>query len=315
VSRDDPSIDPRIQDRRLEVLRDERRRRYFRLGAVLLVATVLCLLLAGTRSSVLDVDQVVVSGADRTPAAEVVEVSGVRTGEPMLDLDLGRVAARLEQLPWIQHATASREWPNTIRIVVTERQPVVAVPSEAGGWALVDAEHVVLAQVDEPSERWVRLGGVTTAGPPGSVVDETAADAIDLAPQIPWYLRAALDQLVRTETGELELHLRNGVVVRLGGPDRVAEKLRAINTVFGRVERCGLRTIDLRVPDTPVVSRDPGCLLAPEPDPEATDPTAATPDAEGSARTTTTTPGAPPSTAPPTTAGAPADDPVDAGGA
>lgn len=285
IEADEP-IDPRIRDRREEVQRHDRRRRFVRLGLFLAGATVLCILLAAARSSVLDVDRIIVSGADRTSADEVIETGRLATGEPMLDVDAQKAAAKIRTLPWVQEVVIEREWPATLRVVVRERQPVAAIETTDGRWALVDAEHVVLAHLDDPSDRWIRIGGVNPAGPPGSVVDETAADAIDLAPQLPTYLAPYIDRLSRTATDELEVKLRNGVVIRWGRTDLVAEKLRAINTVFGRVERCGITVIDVRVPDTPVVTRAPECRIAPEPPPTpATSTTPTTGDSEARAGT------------------------------
>jgi cell division protein FtsQ len=315
----DDAIDPRILDRREEVQRHDRRRRFLRLGMFLAGATVLCVMLALARSSVLDVDRIIVSGADRTSADEVIEAGRLATGEPMLDVDAEQAAAQIRSLPWIQEVAIEREWPATLRVVVRERQPVAVIATTDERWALVDAEHVVVAHLDEPSDRWVRIAGVTPAGAPGTVVDDTSSDAIDLAPQLPSYLVPHVESLSRTATDELELKLRNGVVIRWGRTDQVAEKLRAINTVFGHVERCGMTVVDVRVPDTPVVTRVPECRISPEPDPTTATPT---PGADGEARahdtratTTTTAPATAPATTAPATTPTTAAPAAGAGGA
>lgn len=258
-------IDPRIDGRRREVQRGLRNRRYLKLGVVLVGATLLSVLLALTRSSALDVDRVLVRGADRVTEREVLDVAGIEVGEPMLDVDAAAATSAVEELPWVRSATVGRVWPGTVTIAVEERTPVAAVPAVAGGWALVDADRQVLAPVAEPSDRWVRLEGVTPAGEPGTEVDESAVDALAVAPQFPPAMWGAIAGLARNDSGQLDLRLHNGVVVRLGGPDHFAEKLRATATVFARVERCGLRTVDVRVPDTPTVERHEACRRLPEP--------------------------------------------------
>ena len=76
-----PVIDPRLEARRVEVARDNGRRR---LRKVLIALTVLLVLLglgALTRSPLLDVDEVVVRGADQVPAATVRTAAGVPLGK------------------------------------------------------------------------------------------------------------------------------------------------------------------------------------------------------------------------------------------
>src|SRR5690606_28763699 len=83
------TIDPRLRARRTAVRRDEGRRRLRRLVGLVAV----CAILAGgyliTRSPLLDVDQVRVEGAHRTGAEQLLDATGLRTGEPMTDIDIG----------------------------------------------------------------------------------------------------------------------------------------------------------------------------------------------------------------------------------
>jgi cell division septal protein FtsQ len=53
--------------------------------------------------------------------------SGVREGENLLGLDLARVKRDLELVPLIRSAAVERVPPNTLRIRVSEREPLARV--------------------------------------------------------------------------------------------------------------------------------------------------------------------------------------------
>ncbi len=132
-----PAIDPRIRERRIEVIREAGRRR---LRITLVIAStivVLGLAYLTVQSPLLDVDRIRVSGAPRVGSAAVVAASGIEKGAPMLWVDTGHVAARLEQLPWVAHARVARDFPGTVNITVTEYHPTAYVRVAADRVALV----------------------------------------------------------------------------------------------------------------------------------------------------------------------------------
>ncbi len=91
--------------------------------------------------------------------------SGVRAGQNLLALDLARVKHDLENWPMIKAASVERVLPGTLRLRVTEREPVAQVnvlhPRDAGGIEQrvfqLDAEGFVLQPLD-PRDRAVPLG-------------------------------------------------------------------------------------------------------------------------------------------------------------
>src|SRR6185503_8916455 len=90
--------------------------------------------------------------------------ANVKSGENLLALDLVRVKRDLELVPSIQTASVERILPRTLRIRVTEREPIAQVnvprPRPSGGIELVvfqiDAEGYVMVPLD-PRQRAVPL--------------------------------------------------------------------------------------------------------------------------------------------------------------
>jgi hypothetical protein len=58
------------------------------------------------------------------PRAQLRACAGVNIGDNLLALDLGRIQRDLEYLPWIRNAAVERVRPQTLRIRVTEREPI-----------------------------------------------------------------------------------------------------------------------------------------------------------------------------------------------
>lgn len=251
-------VDPRIRARRIEVKRDEGRRRRHRLIGLVVVTGVLAAGYGFSVSPALDVDRLRVVGAQRADPAAIAFASGVSTGDPMLRVDGGAVARRVEALPWVGHASVRRRWPGTVEVEVVERRAVAQLPATGGGWAQVDASGRVLARSRQPSGSMVLLRGLV-AGRPGTSLDRSARPALRVAAA----MGPAMTGLVATvdgRRGEVTITLREGAVVHMGPPEDIAVKLRSLAALLASAPRtCPIATIDVLVPSAPVLTRQEGC--------------------------------------------------------
>jgi cell division protein FtsQ len=249
-----PPIDPRIRQRRIAVRRQEGRRR---LRLLIGIGTVSGLLVGGwgaTRSPLLDVDGIAVAGADRTPRQDLVAASGIRFGQAMVDVDERGAVRAIASLPWVRSASVERRWPDSVVIRVVERQPVAAAPAGAG-WALVDATGQVLALTASAPSDLLALDGIPLAGPPGTSLAGPAADLLAVAAAVPADLRTRVSAVQAGSEGGVELRLQPEGTVRLGPPQQLEAKFRAALTVLGQVDTNALATLDVRIPDSPVLTR------------------------------------------------------------
>jgi cell division protein FtsQ len=87
----------------------------------------------------------------------------VPLGSPLAFTDPAPIEERVRSLPEVRDATVSRSWPNTIRIEVTEREPVFVLNSEGAYW-LVDADGVTYHRVGSPPEGLLVAVAETTDG-------------------------------------------------------------------------------------------------------------------------------------------------------
>jgi cell division protein FtsQ len=250
-----PPIDPRIRQRRIAVRRQEGRRRLRLLVSVIAVSGLAAAGWGATRSPLLDVDGIDVVGAHRTPREEVQRASGIRFGEAMVDVDEEGATRGVAALPWVGRVTVERRWPDSVVIEVVERDPVAAAPAAGDGWALIDATGQVLGLLPSAPSNLLALDGIAPAGPPGSVLGGPAADLLAVAAAVPADLRPRVAAVQAGAEGGVELRLQPEGTLRLGPPRQLEEKFRAALTVLGQVDTNALATLDVRIPDSPVLTR------------------------------------------------------------
>ena len=242
-----PPVDPRVRDRWVAARRAEGRRRLrivVVVASIALVAAVAWLVVA---SPVLDVDRVQVSGSNRLTAAEVVTASGIGTGDPMVWLDAGAAERRVAGLPWIRSAHVAREWPGTVRITVTEREPVAWVDTGTGP-ALVDGTGRVLAVIPSAPEGFPQIVAPTRVPPVGATIAPVAGARV--AGRLAGLARPGTKTIAVTPRGVV-LVLVNGAEVRMGSPTRVMTKVGAALAVLDAVG-VPVAYVDVSVPSNPV---------------------------------------------------------------
>jgi cell division protein FtsQ len=194
-----------------------------------------------------------VVGSRQTSDGDVVRAAGLDAHPLMIDVDTRTVARRVRKLPWVRAASAQRRWPNTVRIEIVEREPVAQLAADGGGWAVTD-EHGQVIEVGGRLPDMPVITGLAPAGPPGSHVDERAADAITVARALPPDLRPRVRD-VGVDGDQVVLHLERQGVVVFGDLTHLDQKLVAVETVLAKVDLKNLKVLDVRVPDAPVLTR------------------------------------------------------------
>lgn len=255
-------IDPRIRARRATVARGRGRRRRVAAAVVATVVVVAGALLAAAHSSLLGVHRVRVSGAVRTGAASVVRASGLGSHPPMIDVNGARVARRVEALPWVRTAAVSLSWPSTVVVRVVERVPVAQMRTRAGSWAEVGSGGRVLVVAKRPASGLLAVTGVDPPAAPGRRASPQLAGALAVASALGPDLDPRVSVVTVTAGGDLSLSITQApgapsavATVALGPPTELAAKLEALRTLAAEVDLRGVRSIDLRVPQVPALTR------------------------------------------------------------
>ena len=241
-------VDPRVRERWVAARRAEGRRRLW-----VVIAAAAILLLAGAAwlvvsSPLLDVDRVVVRGTRHTAADAVARAADVHTGDAMVWVDGSAASDRIDALPWVRSARVVREWPGTVRIIVTERTPTAWVDT-GNGAALVDGSGRVLERVAEAPADLPQLEGIDVVPRVGATIRPPVTARV--AGRLTGLARAGTRSVSVTPSGVV-LGLVNGPELRLGEPTAVATKVRAALAVLGALDGVGVAYIDVSVPSNPV---------------------------------------------------------------
>ena len=255
------AVDPRMRSRRIGVRRDAGRRRLRRLTLALAGVALVVLALVATRTPLLDVDRVTVTGTDRTTVDQVRNAAGIAPDEPLLSVDPGAVEARVEELPWVASARVERSWPSTVKVQVTEREPVALVQVTENLAALIDAEGWVVGVESRPADQPTNptgplvLTGIDEPVAEGERLDATARDALAVA------VAAAerMPGVVAAVSTELDAELVEGGAIRFGSLEDLDDKVTAAMTVLSEVDTSCLEVLDVRVPGSPALTRNQRC--------------------------------------------------------
>lgn len=259
--------DPRIAARRQRVADDRRYRVRRRVALVLLVVSVVGLAWYVVHTPVVDVDEIVVTGAeDPARRAEVLTAAGIVAGDPLVFVSLGSVERNVAAVPWVDTVVVSRSWnPGRVDIAVTARTAVGAV-RDAEQWRLVDSSGRAITDALDPGGLVV-ISGVS-APPMGQRIESVDQSLVAVAAALTKGLATRVAEVRPGAGGNVELVLRGsevaGAVVVLGqpgdlGPAEIASKVRSLANVLATVDLSCLATIDLRVSDTAVLTRGESC--------------------------------------------------------
>lgn len=246
-------MDPRIGRRRAQVTRARGRRRL----RVVLAAVGLVVVGVGAlvvlHSSLFSARHVTVVGAGQTGRGAVLRAAGLRGTPPLIDVDSGAAAARVEALPWVGVATVERHWPDSVVVRVTERVPVAVVSAEHA-FFLVDVTGRVLERTALAPPGVPLLSSPAHAGAPGTTLGPAARPGLVVAAAAARALPGRVAGVTVGARGTVTLDLGKGLRAVLGPASDVGSKLAALASVLaGTAPNCP-ELIDVSVPGEPTVT-------------------------------------------------------------
>lgn len=206
-------------------------------------------------SAALVVKDIEVSGGREQVQESAVELAQIPLGRPLARVAEGAVGERVLTDPRIAEVVVERDWPSTVRLVLTEREPVVAFTHEDSTW-LADAGGTVYEQVEQVSNK---LPTFETRGDPTELDRRTVAGVAQL-----WRIRPDPD-LLQGDLSRPRVAADGAVTMRVGEvrlvwgqPEQNEKKWQVVTAIIGQeaVDPQGPTRVDIdvRTPDTPVVS-------------------------------------------------------------
>ena len=252
-------MDPKIQERRIEILRAKGRRR---LRVVLLVASLILLAIGGvaiTKSSLLDVDEIVIKGADKELETVIRNQTSSLISEPLLEVNGRSAIKRIEKIPKVKTAKISKSFNGTLTIHITTRTPVIAM-NDQGSWILLDDEGRALKRMLELPHGYLVIAGVADVPKVGEWAFEQVLPVIDLALNLPAILAVDISTIEIGDTVDLLLYGEGKVL--FGDANNIDAKVLAAATILRQADLDNLVHIDVRAPKNPVLCRSKECSYA-----------------------------------------------------
>lgn len=142
-----------------------RRRRRGRFGGLYRLLSVAAVIAAIIVACVVffRINVISVQGNSRYTAAEIVEASGLQTGDNLIALPKSRIASLIRsQLPYVESVSIQRILPDEVRLTVRERVAAASVDSGEGRW-LISAQGKLLEQAG--GEKVVAVTGLSALAP------------------------------------------------------------------------------------------------------------------------------------------------------
>ncbi len=197
----------------------------------------------------LQLDDVVVTGRNRTTMKEIQAAAGLQRGDNMLRLNVFEIKQRLEGLPWVARAEVRRSFfPNVIDIRLTERE-VRAIWQINEKFYPIDGEGKVI-EADFRTREPILL--IVGAGAPENMARLLEAIGKYDADYI---RRIKVANFISKRRWNLILDdIREGITIKLPEDDIAGawKKLLKLNETKGILKR-KLTIIDLRLPEKIVV--------------------------------------------------------------
>ncbi|MEI7592792.1 MAG: FtsQ-type POTRA domain-containing protein [Actinomycetes bacterium] len=248
-------VDPRIQARRDQVQNARHRRRLGRLAVVVVAIGLAGVVYAALESPLLDVNTLSFDSSEHVSVEQMTETAGIAIGDQLMGINPESVRNRLRSLPWVDDAHVTVNWRSgTVHLQVTERVPTAAMSDGAGGFDLIDQSGRAIAPAAADAGLPIAIEGLAPVAPGAEIGPGGDAPLAILAALTP-SLKSRVQAIVVGADGSIDLKVRPQGVVNLCQPERLPEKLRSLTTLFAQVDDTDLATMNVCVPNSPIVTR------------------------------------------------------------
>lgn len=214
---------------------------------ILLAALVAGYMLWFRDSSLVEIEDVRVTGTNVTPELEQ-RLTAAATGLSTLHLDRGVIDGAIADDPVVAALKIDTDFPSGVTIDVQTRAPAGWV--DAGGGALLAGDGTVVASgVGRPEGMPEIAGGV----PEGSRAEGAELAAARVLGAVPAPLQPQVEKAGVDDQHGVVAELNGGIELRFGSPGNADQKWRAAATVLADPKLTSATYIDLSMPSRPVV--------------------------------------------------------------
>lgn len=213
--------------------------------------------IGATQTSVGEIKEINIAGAELTPVEVIRAVAQIRIGDPITNFLSSSVEGRLTEIGALSSVEVRRNWQDrVVDIRVVEKEVRLSSRSESGFW-MIATDGTVLAEVDDvglveliEGPATEQVVGEPVTGYPASLIEVTGVletSEIDV------------DQLIVSEDGTLSIEYDPLGTVVIGTPSGITEKIGAMRAIERSVDLRCIEEVDVSVAQLPTVRRNQGC--------------------------------------------------------
>lgn len=221
-----------------------------------LMFLLICLALVLGMSVFFKVSKITVEGNALYTEEEIVEASGIKTGDNLFFINRFSAASRIfARLPYVDDAKVTRALPSHVTITITESSAMGYVSAGTELWVVDQNCKLLSTAAAGETDGLIEIQGVTPISPEvGAILQAGEADA----PKVT-YLAAILDQLLeRGMAGRVtQIDMSDAAnpaftydgrfTVRLGSNENVEYKFGMLESAVAQLTEQDTGTIDLSI--------------------------------------------------------------------
>ena len=235
--------------------RKYKRRRRKRGGGFILSLFTFCIVIAAIVMSVtvfLKVAEIEVSGTTRYEAADIIQTSGIKTGDNMFMINKFDVAEKiLDRYPYIEQIKIRRRLPDKFTFEITERTPAAFVIADDNRW-LIDKKGYILERIgNDEVVKVPKISGVEVVTPRagGELILKNEAQLLPLREVLnSLSLSGMTENTTRIEIAKLyDIKIIYGerFLVSLGDTTELPRKIEMLKAVIGELADFDKGTINV----------------------------------------------------------------------
>ena len=132
----------------------------------LLSVLAICIVIVIALTLFFRVDTITITGEDRYSESDIIEATGLSTGDNLFLLNKYSIAENLlKKLPYIAEVRINRILPDTLTIDVTESDAVLAVVQEGSAWLISPQGKIVEQRVASAAADLAKIDGCELLAP------------------------------------------------------------------------------------------------------------------------------------------------------
>lgn len=237
-------VDFRSNDeRRRDYAKDARKRRKRNVAKALIFTVIIAVgvLVALSLTVLFKIETITVSGDTRYTAEQIVEASGVNTGDNLWRTTSRDVTEKLSAaLPYVGSARVVRKIPSGAEIVITETTPVYSIASNKR-YILIDENDKVLEEHAAKRGETVLIKGVETLNTKaGTLLTVKSPESLEAAKEIIAEANASEIKLTEadvTDTNLLTAVYGGRIKLEFGSRSDMGSKLKMAKEIIAKLDK------------------------------------------------------------------------------